>query len=144
MLPRTHAHDPAVENYAILLAAAPEAIAAALSSSSSSAAAPPPPPRCIGNCGVLPAGERLMLGYGLQRAYWGRGYMSEAVPLLLRRYWGATPGARRLHAVVNPENVASVRILVANGFVVEEVLPGEELRAKGIGSPVLYRLERPP
>ncbi|MCJ1398804.1 hypothetical protein MMC11_002005 [Xylographa trunciseda] len=126
MIPRTQAHDPDVENYAILLAVEGQ-------------------PVCIGNCGVLPDGARGMLGYGLKRRWWGMGYMGEAIPLLLRLYWTRRPDVRRLHATVNPENVASVRILVRNGFMEQEVLPGDvSLRSKGMGDPVLYTLERPP
>ncbi|MCJ1385840.1 hypothetical protein MMC17_008964 [Xylographa soralifera] len=126
MTPRTHAHDAGVENYAIMLAVEGQ-------------------PRCIGNCGVLPSGSRLMLGYGLKRTYWGEGYMSEAVPLLLRLYWARRPDVPRLHAMVNPENLPSVNILVKNGFTEQEVLPGEvNLQSKGLRDPMHYKLERHP
>ncbi|MCJ1393098.1 hypothetical protein MMC18_005970 [Xylographa bjoerkii] len=125
MIPRTHSHDPDIENYAIMLTVEGR-------------------PRCIGNCGVVPSSSLLMLGYGLNREYWGKGYMSEAIPQFLNSYWRLKPNVERLHAQVNPENVPSVSILVRNGFSEHEVLPRYvNLQIKGLRDPVLYRLERP-
>jgi len=102
-------------------------------------------PHCIGNCGVLPSDSLLMLGYGLKRRYWGKGYMNEAIPLLLDLYWTQRPSVQQPHAKVNPENLPSVRILVKNGFTEQDVLVGNaNLRAKGLREPILYKLERPP
>ena len=127
MIPRAHGHGPDVESYAVMLAAAGQA------------------PCCIGSCGVRPVESLLMLGYGLKRKYWGEGYMSEAVAMFLPLYWARKAGVERLHAMVNPENVSSVRILVKNGFAELEVLPrDDDLRRKGLRGAVLYKLDRPP
>ncbi|MCJ1286734.1 hypothetical protein MMC26_006080 [Xylographa opegraphella] len=125
MIPRTHAYDPNVENYAIMLVAEGGR-------------------RCIGNCGVLPSGSLLMLGYGLKRSYWSKGYMSEVIPLLLQLYWARKPSVQQLHAQVNPENLPSVKILIKNGLIAQKILAGGvNLQMKGLKDPMLYKLDRP-
>jgi RimJ/RimL family protein N-acetyltransferase len=54
------------------------------------------------------------LGYGLGRAYWGRGYATEAVCAMLDH--ASTLGLRRLDAYSFVDNPASARVLEKAGF----------------------------
>ena len=65
--------------------------------------------------------QRAELGYVLGRAYWGRGYMLEALHALLKHAFAAM-GLRRVEAEVDPANVASTGLLERIGFVKEGVL----------------------
>ena len=65
--------------------------------------------------------QRAELGYVLGRAYWGRGYMLEALHALLKHVFAAM-GLRRVEAEVDPANVASTGLLERIGFVKEGVL----------------------
>jgi len=55
------------------------------------------------------------LGYGLGRAYWGRGYATEAVGAMLDH--ARTLGLHRLEAYSFVDNPASARVLEKAGFV---------------------------
>ena len=61
---------------------------------------------------------RVELGYVIGRAHWRQGYAREALQVvgnhLLRR-----AGLRRLEAEVDPDNIASMALLAALGFVAE-------------------------
>jgi RimJ/RimL family protein N-acetyltransferase len=68
--------------------------------------------RLIGEAGlqVLEAGPDVEIGYTLARAAWGRGYATEAARAVLR--WGfARLRLHRIHAVSDPANHASLRVL---------------------------------
>ncbi len=54
--------------------------------------------------------RRAELGYALASPYWRRGYMSEALPVLLRHAFFDL-ALRRLEADVDPRNEASLRLL---------------------------------
>jgi len=55
------------------------------------------------------------IGYTLARASWGQGYASEVAAGLLR-FGFETLGLHRIHAIVEPENVASTRVLERVGM----------------------------
>jgi RimJ/RimL family protein N-acetyltransferase len=61
------------------------------------------------------------LGYVLGRAYWGQGWMSEALGAAIDWMFGSTP-LRRLEAFVDGRNAASSRLLQRIGFVPEGTL----------------------
>jgi [ribosomal protein S5]-alanine N-acetyltransferase len=61
------------------------------------------------------------VGYALAPAYWGRGYMRELLPLLVR-FGFEQLALHRLEAQLNPENQASVRLVERAGFTREGVL----------------------
>jgi [ribosomal protein S5]-alanine N-acetyltransferase len=74
----------------------------------------------VGNCGLLKrdALDDVDLGYSLLPEFRGRGYATEAAAALVehaRRDFGM----RRLAAIVDPENVPSVRVLRAVGMTFE-------------------------
>jgi len=64
------------------------------------------------------AGHRAQITYDLARAYWGRGYMAEAVRRTLP-YLFEEAGITRIESLVHVENVRSARVLAKVGFRVE-------------------------
>jgi RimJ/RimL family protein N-acetyltransferase len=54
------------------------------------------------------------IGYWVGRDYWGKGYASDAVALLIETI--RSPEIGRLVADVFPDNRASARVLEKNGF----------------------------
>ena len=75
----------------------------------------------IGNCSLFDFDEqnkRAMLGYGMARARWGKGYMHEALVALVG-YGFSSLGFHRLEADIDPRNTGSARSLERLGFVKE-------------------------
>lgn len=64
---------------------------------------------------------RAALGYVIARAHWGRGIATVAVKLALLRGF-ADLRLERIEALVDPENVASARVLEKVGFSLEAEL----------------------
>lgn len=67
----------------------------------------------IGTCtlyGFSSSNRRCEVGYILGRAYWGHGYMAEAMPALLAHAFGALD-LNRVEADIDPRNTASARLL---------------------------------
>lgn len=58
---------------------------------------------------------RAELGYAMARAYWGKGYMNEALKALVSHAFEVMK-LRRLEADVDPRNAASIRTLERLGF----------------------------
>ena len=58
---------------------------------------------------------RAELGYAMGRAYWGKGYMNEALQALVSHAFDVME-LRRLEADVDPRNAASIRTLERLGF----------------------------
>lgn len=74
------------------------------------------PPILIGKAGVwdLETGE---IGFMLNRAYWSKGYMTEAFSALLDYLWSGKGGkVEFLTADVDPRNFASLGMLKKFGF----------------------------
>jgi [ribosomal protein S5]-alanine N-acetyltransferase len=75
----------------------------------------------IGDCGLFidPADARLgRIGYTIARDFWRRGLASEAVAGLVDFAFGGFP-LHRITASVDPDNLASCRVLEKTGFVKE-------------------------
>jgi ribosomal-protein-alanine N-acetyltransferase len=95
--------------------------------------------RLIGRCGLLyqEAGgaQELEVTYLIDRHYWGRGLATEAareaVRLAFERY-----GFSRVVALINPENVASVRVAEKVGMRYER-----DVSFKEFGQVAMYVLE---
>jgi len=64
------------------------------------------------------ASARAEIGYVMGRAQWGRGLTHEALTALIGYAFGAG-GLNRIEANVDPDNVASNRLLLKLGFVLE-------------------------
>jgi RimJ/RimL family protein N-acetyltransferase len=77
--------------------------------------------RPIGAIGCTFQAFRAELGYVLGRAYWGRGYMSEALRAVVGAML-ARDGIHRVWAVCDVENVASARVLEKAGLAREGLL----------------------
>ena len=60
------------------------------------------------------------IGYTLARAHWGQGYVSEAARAVVEDLVTRV-GVQRVHAELDPANVASQRVLEAVGLVCESV-----------------------
>ena len=74
----------------------------------------------VGRCGPwYPEGwPALEVGYSLARAYWGRGYATEAAVACVRHAYG-TLGAAKVISLVPPDNVRSQRVAERGGARVE-------------------------
>lgn len=60
------------------------------------------------------------LGYMLLPEFWGKGLGSEIAKYLLE-VAKSDPDLKRVYAITDPDNIASRKILLKNGFVSEEV-----------------------
>ncbi|GLJ55488.1 hypothetical protein SUGI_1191580 [Cryptomeria japonica] len=72
--------------------------------------------------GLADSSCRAEIGYGLARRWWGKGIATEAVKLCVSRAFGDMPDLERIEGLVEPENVASQRVLEKAGFVKEGLL----------------------
>ena len=80
--------------------------------------------RVIGTCTLFHIDEehrRAEIGFALGRAHWGNGYASEAVAALIRFAFD-TLDLHRLEADPDPQNAASIAVLVKQGFKREGLL----------------------
>jgi ribosomal-protein-alanine N-acetyltransferase len=59
------------------------------------------------------------LGYGLDKSFWGQGYMTEAARALID--WSFAAGRTRIVAVAMPENVGSWRVMEKCGMTYEGI-----------------------
>ncbi|MCO6510897.1 MAG: GNAT family N-acetyltransferase [Aridibacter famidurans] len=74
--------------------------------------------RMIGTCTLLNvdiAHRRAEIGYALNRGFWGRGYATEIVELVIAFAFGPL-NLHRLEADVHPDNAGSFRLLEKQGF----------------------------
>jgi ribosomal-protein-alanine N-acetyltransferase len=58
------------------------------------------------------------LGYDLNKAYWGKGIVTEAIKVVLK-YAFEVQKIHRVEAQTDPQNFASQKVLLKNGFVKE-------------------------
>jgi [ribosomal protein S5]-alanine N-acetyltransferase len=98
----------------------------------------------VGTCtlaGLDAANRRADLGYALGRAFWGRGYMAEILPPLLR-FAFADLALHRVTADADPRNERSIRILERLGFQREGYLREQYLVQGEAQDAVVYGLLR--
>jgi RimJ/RimL family protein N-acetyltransferase len=98
----------------------------------------------VGTCtlsGLDAANRRAEIGYALGRAFWGRGYMAEILPCLLR-FAFTDLALHRITADVDPRNERSIRILERLGFRREGYLREHWLVQGEAQDAVLYGLLR--
>ena len=89
----------------------------------------------IGSIGIVPDPKRenpqvRMLGYWLDAAHWGKGYMTEAVQAILN-YGFNELQLSLITANCYPHNKRSQQVLERNGFIYEGVLHQAELTYNG-------------
>lgn len=85
----------------------------------------------IGSVGIIPDPKRInpkvrMLGYWLDEAEWGKGYMTEAVRAVLDYGFNGL-GLSLVAASCYPHNKRSQQVLERNGFMYEGILHQAEL-----------------
>ena len=100
--------------------------------------------RQIGNCGLCRLhwpNRRGEVGYALNRAYWGKGYMNEALQALLQ-FAFVDLDMHRLEADIDPRNTASTGALERLGFQREGLLRERWIVGGEICDSVLYGLLR--
>lgn len=99
----------------------------------------------IGSCGFnvweLSGAYRGEIGYDLGREYWGFGYMSEAMRMLLS-YGYQTIGLNRIEALVDPRNSASRRLLQSFEFTEEGLLRQYQKTEDGFVDLLIFSLLR--
>lgn len=80
--------------------------------------------RLIGYCGLfyypdIGGKPEIEIGYRLARPYWGQGFATEAA-LAVREYSFKVLGLRRLIALIDPQNTASIRVAEKIGMLHEQ------------------------
>lgn len=89
--------------------------------------------RLIGDLYLKREGDGCWLGYTIAPEYAGQGYATEAVLAVLD--WLAKSGVQKALAGVEPENAASIRLLVRLGFVYTGLdADGERLYERALGN----------
>jgi len=89
-----------------------------------------PDGKFIGSCGfhdISPKHHRLMMGYVLNRNYWGNGYMTEAVHELIC-FAFEEMSMHRVAATCDFDNVRSAAVMERCGMKLEGILRDFELR----------------
>ena len=77
----------------------------------------------IGMCGLIKRNELedVDIGYAFLPEYWSKGYAFEAA-IAVKEYARAVIGLRRLVAITDPENQASIRLLEKIGLRFEKMI----------------------
>ncbi|MFZ6861527.1 GNAT family N-acetyltransferase [Undibacterium sp. Ji67W] len=100
--------------------------------------------RFIGDCCLFKFDHQCRhaeVGYSMGAAYWGQGYMHEALIALLN-YGFQTLNLNRIEADIDPHNLASARCLEKLGFVKEGYLRERWIVDGVISDSALYGLLR--
>ncbi|EPS33522.1 hypothetical protein POX_a01482 [Penicillium oxalicum] len=90
-----------------------------------------PKQKVIGAVGINSLVPAPSVGYGIHPDYWGRGYAAEAVRAVIDSWWqldridGEDAEEERLYAACNKANIGSLKVLLKNGFQIEEEVPIE-------------------
>ncbi len=96
----------------------------------------------MGNCmffGFHDESRRAEIGYSMARAYWGQGYMNEALIALIDYGFGPL-GLNRLEADIDPRNENSAKSLKRLGFQEEGVLKERWIVAGEVSDTAYYGL----
>lgn len=83
-------------------------------------------------------GKVTEIGYILSRAYWGRGYVTEAVAALIDMLFA--DGQRRVVADTDPDNAPSIAVLRRLGFTHEATLRAEWETHIGVRDSLIWGL----
>ena len=82
------------------------------------------------------------LGYMLKPDFWGQGFGNEITELLLETAL-SDPSLKRVHAISDPQNMASRKILLNKGFSSEKVYAVEGLPSEQFGRNVDVQEQQP-
>lgn len=83
-------------------------------------------------------GKVTEIGYMLTRAYWGKGYVTEAVTALIDLLF--SEGQRRVFADTDPDNAASIAVCKRLGFTLEATLRAEWETHIGVRDSLIWGL----
>lgn len=100
--------------------------------------------RFVGFCTLFDfhrSNQRAEVGYGLDRPFWGQGYMNEAL-IRLVQYAFDELSLNRLEADIDPRNIASAKTLKRLGFVKEGHLRERWIVAGEVSDSDIYGLIR--
>ena len=101
--------------------------------------------RVVGTCTLIhldTTHRRAEIGYALNREFWGAGYASETVELVIAFAFGPM-NLHRIEADVHPENTGSIRVLEKQGFKREGYLRERWHHLGRIEDGVYFGLLRP-
>jgi len=101
--------------------------------------------RMVGTCTLASLSvthRRAEIGYALARSVWGKGFVTEALPTLLK-FAFETLGLHRIEADVDPRNAPSIRVLDRLGFQREGHLRERYLVSGELQDSLIYGLLRP-
>ncbi|MFW5927429.1 MAG: GNAT family N-acetyltransferase [Wenzhouxiangella sp.] len=94
--------------------------------------------RVVGLAGMQPHDDgEIELGWWIWKAFWGLGYATEAARALIE-YARDGLGLKRLVAVIEPPNTASVRVAEKLGMRRECIKPASETIARRDDTPIGY------
>jgi len=85
-------------------------------------------------------GKVTEIGYVLYRAYWGKGYVTEAVAALIDLLFAE--GQRRVFADTDPDNKASIAVVERLGFTLEARLRAEWETHIGVRDSLIFGMLR--
>ena len=81
------------------------------------------------------------VGYYIGKRYWGKGYMSRALNLIIDKIF-ENPSVDRIYAEIFAENGPSARVLEKCGFVCEGTLRKAVVKVREVHDAKLYALVR--
>ena len=85
--------------------------------------------------------HRMELGWGLARAYWGFGYMTEAVREFIR-FAFEEMGLHRIEAECQTDNIRSIRVAERCGMTLEATRVENEINKGRVVSNYVYAIIR--
>ena len=83
-------------------------------------------------------GKVTEIGYVLSRAYWGQGYVTEAVAAMIDLLFAE--GQRRIFADTDPDNAPSIAVVKRLGFTLEATLRAEWETHIGVRDSLIWGL----
>lgn len=92
----------------------------------------------VGAIGFKNSGESVEIGYWIGRPYWGRGYATSAVRLLVEE--ARRLGIGRLQAELFPDNFGSIRVLEKCGFLRKCEIERDLPQRRGMRRLICYQL----
>jgi ribosomal-protein-alanine N-acetyltransferase len=93
----------------------------------------------IGHYRIQPENHRAEIGYMSLPEYHGKGYITEAIKAVVE-YGFEQMNLHSVEAIIDPENIASERVLQKNGFIKEAHILENELWEGKFWDTVIYSL----
>ncbi len=93
----------------------------------------------IGHYRIQPENHRAEIGYMSLTEYNGKGYITEAIKVVVE-YGFEQMNLHSIEAIIDPENIASERVLQKNGFIKEAHILENELWEGKFWDTVIYSL----